>query len=85
MTASRASSLPPGVSPRGLARAAAAAYVGVGATKFDEMTRDGRMPRAKRIDGRLVWDIKALDAAFEALPDDGEAEAERNEWDEIAA
>src|SRR5215475_14227879 len=42
--------------PRGLSREEAARYVGVGTTKFDELVKDGRMPKPKRIDGRVVWD-----------------------------
>lgn len=61
---------------RGLSREQAAAYIGVGVTKFDEMVADGRMPPPKRIDARKVWDIRELDSAFDALPDDGIAE----EW-----
>lgn len=57
--------------PRGLCREEAARYVGVGSTKFDEMVKDGRMPKPKRVDGRTVWDRIALDAAFTDLPDDG--------------
>jgi len=56
--------------PRGLSREEAARYVGVGATKFDELVRDGRMPKPKRVDGRTVWDRIALDACFTDLPDD---------------
>jgi excisionase family DNA binding protein len=57
--------------PRGLSREEAARYVGVGTTKFDEMVKDGRMPKPKRVDGRTVWDRIALDAAFTDLPDEG--------------
>jgi predicted DNA-binding transcriptional regulator AlpA len=57
--------------PRGLNREEAARYVGVGATLFDEMVDDGRMPRPKRIGKRVVWDRLKLDAAFSDL--DGEA------------
>lgn len=64
---------------RGLRRDDAARYVGVSATKLDEMVRDGRMPRPFRIDGCTVWDIRALDLAFDALAD---GDGERNEWDE---
>ena len=59
---------------RGLNREEAADYVGVGASLFDRMVADGRMPRPKRIDGRIVWDRYALDDAFAALPDDGAGE-----------
>ena len=70
--APRTSPLPLGTMPRGLSRTQAAAYVGVSPTKFDELVGDGRMPRPKRIDGRRVWDIRALDAAFDRLDGDGE-------------
>ncbi len=59
--------------PRGLNRIEAARWIGVGATKFDEMVADGRMPRPKKIDGRMVWDRLALDAAFSDLPEAGQA------------
>jgi predicted DNA-binding transcriptional regulator AlpA len=58
--------------PRGMSRDVAARYVGVGATKFDEMVSDGRMPRPKRVDGRVIWDRLRLDAAFTDLPEDAQ-------------
>lgn len=60
----------PTYAPRGLNREEAARYVGVGSTKFDEMVADGRMPKPKRVDGRVVWDRIRVDAAFTDLPDD---------------
>lgn len=63
----RYDALPASLPPRGLAREAAAQYVGISPTKFDTMIADGRMPRPVRIDGRAVWDIRALDAAFDVL------------------
>ena len=69
------------VAPRGLSRTEAAAYIGVGTSKFDQLVVDGRMPAPKRIDGRVVWDRRRLDEAFESLPgDDG-----GNPWDAIRA
>lgn len=56
---------------RGLRREEAAAYLGFSARKFDELIADGRMPKPKRIDGVVVWDIHRLDHAFDALPEDG--------------
>jgi excisionase family DNA binding protein len=56
--------------PRGLSRDEAARYIGVGVTKFDEMVADGRMPRPKRIDGRVVWDRLKVEAAFTDLPEE---------------
>lgn len=63
---------------RGLSRLEAAQYVGVGATLFDEMVSDGRMPRPKQINGRTVWDRYAIDIAFTDLPD-----AKGNTWDAL--
>lgn len=54
--------------PRGLCREEAARYIGVGLTKFDEMVKDRRMPKARKIDGRSVWDRIELDMAFSDLP-----------------
>ena len=68
---SRRDVLPRSLPPRGLRREEAAAYVGVSTTKFDQMVADGRMPKPKRIDGRLVWDLRQIDKAFSALPNEG--------------
>lgn len=72
--------LPPSLPPRGLNRVEAAAYIGVSPSLFDMMVNDGRMPRAKRINSRTVWDRQKLDAAFAALPD---GEEESNPFDRI--
>jgi predicted DNA-binding transcriptional regulator AlpA len=58
------------IQSRGLSRMAAAAYVGISPTTFDQLVKDGRMPPPKRINSRTVWDIRQLDEAFEALPSD---------------
>jgi predicted DNA-binding transcriptional regulator AlpA len=71
--------LPVSLAPRGLSRVQAAAYVGVSPSLFDEMVKDGRMPRPTRINSRAVWDRVKLDEAFAALPDDG-AENATNSW-----
>jgi hypothetical protein len=59
--------------PRGLRRQAAADWVGMSPTKFDELVRDGLMPKGKKVRGCRVWDRYELDIAFENLPDDDEA------------
>ena len=56
---------------RGLSREEGAMYVGVSPSKFDEMRKDGRIGPPRLIDGRKVWDIYALDQAFEAFPVEG--------------
>ena len=53
---------------RGLSRIEAAEYVGVSASKFDELVADGRMPAPLQIDRRRLWDIRAIDLAFDELP-----------------
>lgn len=67
--------------PRGLSRAEAARYVGVGTTKFDEMIADRRMPKPREIDGRTVWDRVELDIAFSELPHQG---SRRNVFDKAS-
>lgn len=57
---------------RGLSREEAAAYLGISPSKFDELRKDGRVGAARLIDGRKVWDIHALDQAFDALPYEGQ-------------
>jgi hypothetical protein len=56
--------------PRGLSREDAARWIGVSPSKFDEMRKDGRIGPAKLVDGRKVWDIRTLDDAFDALPEE---------------
>jgi len=74
------------LAPRGLQRESAAQYIGVSTSKFDEMVKDGRMPPAKRIDRRLVWDRHALDEAFDRLPTDGASgDLDDNPWDAALA
>jgi len=72
--------LPHSLPPRGLSRVEAAAYIGVSASLFDEMVKDGRMPKPKRVNARTIWDRKRLDAAFEAIPDGESCSA--NPWDD---
>ena len=77
----RHDALPPSLPPRGLSREAAAQYVGVSVGKFDQMTKDGRMPKPIRIDGRKVWDRRALDQAFDALGG-GKRKAVGGSWED---
>lgn len=76
----KVSALPTSCPPRGLSRVAAAEYIGVGVSKFDEMVADGRMPGPRPIDARKVWDRLELDAAFSDLPH----VEEENPWDKVA-
>lgn len=64
---------------RGLSRIDAAQYIGISASKFDELVEDGRMPRPRRIDKRKLWDVIELDLAFDVLPRDDDHEA-ADDW-----
>lgn len=77
----RHAALPPTLAPRGLSRAEAAAYIGLSTSKFDALVAAGSMPRPKTVGSRKLWDRFALDAAFDALPDDGAV----NPWDTVDA
>jgi hypothetical protein len=55
------------ITPRGLNRNEAATYVGLGVTKFDQLVRRGSMREPIRIDSRILWDIRALDIAFDTV------------------
>ena len=68
-----------------LRRPEAAAYAGVSPNTFDRMMGDGLMPGPKRVYGRVLWDVRALDAAIDCLPDDGMSmegvDIVSNDWD----
>lgn len=65
----RQAALPLTLAPRLISREAAAAYVNVSPTKFDEMVKERVMPRPKRLGGRRkAWDVRALDIAVDNLP-----------------
>jgi excisionase family DNA binding protein len=70
------------ISRRGLSRVEAAEYIGISPSKFDELIADGRMPGARRIDGRKIWDVRELDLCFDDLPRDDSAPSIGNSWDD---
>lgn len=67
-----------------LSRGEAAAHSGVSPNAFDHMMGDGLMPGYKRVYNRLFWDVRALDAAIDALPGDQDSsdagDSDVNEW-----
>jgi predicted DNA-binding transcriptional regulator AlpA len=63
----------------GLAAPEAAAAIGISATKFLALVKAKRMPRPRRLDSRLLWDVDELRDAFKALPHD-EGEDEPDTW-----
>lgn len=67
---------------RGLSRVEAAGYVGISPTTFDKMVATGEMPSPKRIGTRTIWDVRALDLAFDALPAEDSA-ADNSSWSDL--
>ena len=66
---------------RGLNRVEAARYVGMSPAFFDGLVKSGVMPAPKRVGTRTIFDVRALDAAFDAMGED--AQAAPNEWDAV--
>ena len=66
---------------RGLSRVEAAGYIGVSVSTLDRMIAAGDMPHPKRIGLRKIWDVRALDLAFDALSGDASDLDEINDWD----
>jgi predicted DNA-binding transcriptional regulator AlpA len=82
----RHAALPPTLPPRLISREAAATYLSVATGTFDKMVQEGRMPRAKRLsEGRIAWDVRALDAAIDSLPTDGTSVEADNSWGDVDA
>jgi hypothetical protein len=73
------------IDPRGLGRDAAAYYIGIGATLFDTLVAEGRMPKPKLIYSRKVWDRQELDIAFNKLPNGEQPDDESNPFDGVRA
>jgi predicted DNA-binding transcriptional regulator AlpA len=67
----------------GLSRETAARFVGVSPNTFDSMVKAGTMPSPRRVGVRKLWDRRELEAAFDALPKDGESTG--NPWEGEAA
>lgn len=68
----------------GLSRVQAAEYIGVSASLFDEMVKEGRMPQPKLINSRKVWMRTRIVEAFAGLPEDGQDEGSGNPWRDCA-
>jgi predicted DNA-binding transcriptional regulator AlpA len=82
MTLPLSPSLSRPVPRRGLSRVEASMYFGISPTKFDEMVKDGRVPPARMIGKRKVWDIHELDLAFDELPHEDSPSIAGNSWDD---
>jgi hypothetical protein len=66
----------------GLGEVEAAAAIGISASKFRTLVNDKRMPSPRRIDGRNIWDVDELRAAFKTLPHADESE-KADSWADV--
>jgi hypothetical protein len=76
--------LPPSLPPIGGSREIAAAFLSLSTAKFQELVERGLMPRPKRIDARLVWDLEEVRLAFKALPSEDDR-SDDNSWSDVDA
>jgi predicted DNA-binding transcriptional regulator AlpA len=68
----------------GLRAERAAAYLGMGKTKFLELVDKGLFPKAVIVDGLRIWDRLDIDAAFEAAKEATlDTPADRNSFDNV--
>lgn len=58
----------------------AAAVLGVSPTTFDELVKEGKMPRPVRVRGCVLWGATALSVAWAAIENEAGVDS-RNEWD----
>ena len=74
--------LPFGVVPFAVSRETAAELLGVSPNHFDKLVKGGKLPEARALDGRILWDSSELRAAWRAMPRRGQQSA-GNEWDTV--
>lgn len=84
MDMTKQTALPAQLPPRLIGREAAAAYVCVSPTTFDQLVIDGRMPKPRQLtQHRKAWDVRELDVAVDNLPKEGESASNADfGWDE---
>lgn len=68
----------------GLPEAEAAASVGISQTKFRELVATGVMPAARKVGGKLVYDVDELRLAFKNLPHQG-GDTEVDTWADVTS
>ena len=68
---------------RGLDEQEAAVYLSLSPSFFRGLVANGHMPRPRILGVRRIWDIDDLDAAFKALPREGDP-GEVDTWADVA-
>ena len=82
----RQTALPPSLAPRLVSREAAAAHICVSPDTFDEMVKNGQMPRARLLgERRRAWDVRQLDIAIDELSSDGNNTRVDEPWSDVDA
>jgi predicted DNA-binding transcriptional regulator AlpA len=66
-----------------LRRGEAAASLGISEALFDTWVHQQRMPRGRKIGGVVLWDVRALSAAWDSLVSEGELVAETNPFNRV--
>jgi hypothetical protein len=61
---------------RGFSRLEAATYLGISASKFDELRKANRIAPPKVLDGRLIFTVERLDEFLDALPDENQTSSD---------
>jgi hypothetical protein len=79
----RQAALPLSLPPIGATLDVAAAFVSVSPAKFTDLVNRGLMPKPKRVDRRLIWDLEEVKVKFKALP--SEADAADATWTDVDA
>jgi hypothetical protein len=69
------------VQPRGLRRAAAAAYLGISPSHFDKQREAGAIPAPKLLLGVMLYDRFDLDPIFDGKTAVAANDNDVNEWD----
>lgn len=81
MTRSSRAERAPSQPRRGLRREEAAKYVGISPSMFDQMVKQGRLPKPEKFGTASVWDMRML--GQQAFGDDPSPGANDNEWDSV--
>jgi len=68
---------------RGLDASEAAIYLSLSTSFFLELVKKGIMPTPRVIGSRRIWDSEELDAAFRALPREGEQNQKVDTWGDL--
>jgi predicted DNA-binding transcriptional regulator AlpA len=72
--------------PRLISREAAAAYLSLSPTTFDQLVKEGRMPKPLLLTGRRRgWDVRTLDAAIDLLPMEESDPIDDGSWSDVDA